>query len=457
MKIMNKLILLLLLFIPIIGYSQPANDQCLGAPLVMPNGPCVNGTLTLANDNWASEVGCATVGGPNNHPDVWYSFIASGTQFDMTITDLTIGADIELILVSAASLPCNGPFTVHYTVCGPSPLIGTYGGLTPGGIYYYTISSPNNNTGDFESCLTNSTPGPTGNQDCSSATAICDNNSFSGNSNGFGLLQEMNAFNSGCMSIEHQSSWYTFTVQTSGTLTMTISPQNSANDYDFAIWGPSPNCPPILPPTRCSWAAGGGDTGLDVTSVDNSEGAIGDKWVAELNVLVGETYIVLIDNFSASNDPFDLNWGGTASLDCALLPIELSYFKGENHDEHNWLEWLTYSEINNDYFSIERSVDAISFNLIGKVDGKGNSIQQTKYDFIDSNPYSGINYYRLIQTDYNGNYKIFRTIAVENNSVESITLKRVNFLGQEVDEYYKGIYIEYYSDRTCKKFINCNK
>ena len=80
-----------------------------------------------------------------------------------------------------------------------------------------------------------------------------------------------------------------------------------------------------------------------------------------------------------------------------------------------------------------------------------------KYDFIDSNPYSGINYYRLIQTDYNGNYKIFRTIAVENNSVESITLKRVNFLGQEVDEYYKGIYIEYYSDRTCKKFINCNK
>jgi hypothetical protein len=454
---MNKLILLLLLFIPIIGYLQPANDQCLGAPLVMPNGPCVNGTLTLANDNWASEVGCATTGGPNNHPDVWYSFIASGTQFDITITDLTIGADIELILVSATSLPCNGPFTVHYTVCGPSPLVGTYGGLAPGVIYYYTISSPNNNTGDFESCLTNSSPGPTGNQDCSLATAICDNNSFSGNSNGFGLLQEMNAGNAGCMSFEHQSSWYTFTVQTAGTLTMNISPQNITNDYDFAIWGPNPNCPPTLPPIRCSWAAGGGDTGLNTVSIDESEGAAGDKWVSELNVNPGDVYVVLVDNFSSSNDPFDLNWGGTASLDCASLPVELGYFKGEKYDKHNILEWITYSEINNDYFSVESSFDAISFNLIGKIDGIGNSIEQKKYNFIDLNPYSDITYYRLIQTDYDGKYKIFPIIAVENISIEVIILKRLNFLGQEIDKYYKGMYIEYYSDGTCKKFINCNK
>lgn len=451
---MNKLILLLLLFIPIIGYSQPANDQCLGAPLVIPNGPCVNGTLTLANDNWASEVGCATVGGPNNHPDVWYSFIASGTQFDMTITDLTIGADIELILVSAASLPCNGPFTVHYTVCGPSPLVGTYGGLTPGGIYYYTISSPNNNTGDFESCLTNSTPGPTGNQDCSSATAICDNNSFSGNSNGFGLLQEMNGGNAGCMSIEHQSSWYTFTVQTSGTLTMTISPQNSANDYDFAIWGPNPNCPPILPPIRCSWAAGGGDTGLDVVSVDNSEGAAGDKWVAELNVVAGETYILLIDNFSASNDPFDLNWGGTASLDCAALPIELIYFRGEKENGYNYLEWSSASESNNDYYELEISNDGYNWNSLVKINGMGMSNTIINYNYKDHNPKKNLNYYRLKQIDYNGESKTFNIIAIDNNVLNKKLVSIFNIMGQEVGINYSGLKIFLYEDGTIEKVFN---
>ena len=455
MKIMNKLILLLLLFIPIIGYSQPANDQCLGAPLVMPNGPCVNGTLTLATDNWFNEVGCATAGGPNNHPDVWYSFIASGTQFDITITDLTIGADLELILVSATSLPCNGPFTVHYTVCGPSPLVGTYGGLTPGGIYYYTISSPNNNTGDFESCLTNSSPGPTGNQDCSSATTICDNNSFSGNSSGFGLLQEMNAFNSGCMSIEHQSSWYTFTVQTSGTLTMTISPQNSANDYDFAIWGPNPNCPPILPPIRCSWAAGGGDTGLDNIAVDNSEGAGGNKWVAELNVLVGETYIVLIDNFSSSNDPFDLNWGGTASLDCAILPVELSYFKGEKYQEYNKLEWLTYTETNSDYFILEKSINGSYWTKLTTVDGAGTTSQSTLYQYKDYNQYEGLVYYRLIQRDYDGEEKNLGQVVIFTQPKDDIKiLKVINFMGQEINpDTYNGpkLYI-YENGMVVKKY-----
>ncbi|MEZ4889881.1 MAG: hypothetical protein R2779_04725 [Crocinitomicaceae bacterium] len=57
------------------------------------------------------------------------------------------------------------------------------------------------------------------------------------NSSGAGT-QELNGSSKGCMSTEHQSSWYYINVQTGGDLTLTIAPQNVTDDYDFAIWGP---------------------------------------------------------------------------------------------------------------------------------------------------------------------------------------------------------------------------
>ena len=68
------------------------------------------------------------------------------------------------------------------------------------------------------------------------------------------------------------------------------------------------------------------------------------------------------------------------------------------------LEWVTATEINNDFFTLERSQDGKSFEEIGKVKGAGNSSQILNYNFTDEHPNSGVSYYRLKQTDYDGQY-----------------------------------------------------
>ncbi|MEO8147798.1 MAG: SBBP repeat-containing protein [Bacteroidia bacterium] len=104
------------------------------------------------------------------------------------------------------------------------------------------------------------------------------------------------------------------------------------------------------------------------------------------------------------------------------LPVQLISFNGENKNGVNHLLWATASEINNDYFEVERSKDGIEFEKIGKVDGHGNSTQILSYSLDDKNPFNNLNYYCLKQVDYNGNYTYSNVIAVKakaskNNSI----------------------------------------
>lgn len=154
------------------------------------------------------------------------------------------------------------------------------------------------------------------NQDCATAILVCGNSSFSNNSSGPGN-DDFNppGNNSGCLAgDEHQSSWYQFTIATGGTLTFMINPNVSSDDYDFAVFGPDVTCDNLGSPLRCSFSGATGNTGLTMTATDLSEGAGGDKFVRFLDVLPGETYYLLVDNWSSSNNGFSLTWGGTATL-----------------------------------------------------------------------------------------------------------------------------------------------
>ncbi len=99
-------------------------------------------------------------------------------------------------------------------------------------------------------------------------------------------------------------------------------------------------------------------------------------------------------------------WTITADADnCGGLPIELSLFEAHMQDDQTVLcSWQTQSEINNDYFTLERSVDAINFEQIFMIEGAGNSNQILNYDYIDQDPYNQVSYYRLKQTDFDGSY-----------------------------------------------------
>ena len=99
------------------------------------------------------------------------------------------------------------------------------------------------------------------------------------------------------------------------------------------------------------------------------------------------------------------------------LPVELISFDARALGDIVRLDWATASELNNDFFTIERSADGKDWNAILTMDGNGNSDRLLSYSTIDENPRSGISYYRLKQTDYDGQYSYSDTKMVEVDAI----------------------------------------
>jgi hypothetical protein len=86
------------------------------------------------------------------------------------------------------------------------------------------------------------------------------------------------------------------------------------------------------------------------------------------------------------------------------------------------IQWQTLSEKNIDYFTIERSLDGVNFEEIKRVKGAENSYELKNYDAIDENPSNEIIYYRLKQTDFNGQYQYSYIENIDaDNSKSSIS------------------------------------
>ena len=95
------------------------------------------------------------------------------------------------------------------------------------------------------------------------------------------------------------------------------------------------------------------------------------------------------------------------------LPIELlSFFAVKKNSEVD-LKWQTATERNSDFFTIEKSRDAIIFDNLGTIKAAGNSDRIIDYLLIDKKPFSGISYYRLRETDFDGSYKYSEIIIVD--------------------------------------------
>ena len=94
------------------------------------------------------------------------------------------------------------------------------------------------------------------------------------------------------------------------------------------------------------------------------------------------------------------------------LPIKLLSFNAHKNDNVVDLTWTTETEVNNNYFTLERSADGFEFSQIAIVPGAGNSTQELNYARTDYNPLPGVSYYRLKQTDYDGHFSYSNTVAV---------------------------------------------
>lgn len=94
------------------------------------------------------------------------------------------------------------------------------------------------------------------------------------------------------------------------------------------------------------------------------------------------------------------------------LPIELVQFDGDCRGDGTVLSWTTWTETNNDFFTLERSLDGTNFEIVDIVEGAGNSNQPLTYSVKDESPYSGTTYYRLKDTDFAGKSSYSDVIAV---------------------------------------------
>lgn len=97
----------------------------------------------------------------------------------------------------------------------------------------------------------------------------------------------------------------------------------------------------------------------------------------------------------------------------SALPVELVTFKAEPAQDKVRLYWETFSEINHDYFSVEKSLDGTSFYELGTIRGTGDSFNKKSYSYIDPVPVAGVNYYRLKQVDYDGRQSKSPVVSVK--------------------------------------------
>jgi len=105
------------------------------------------------------------------------------------------------------------------------------------------------------------------------------------------------------------------------------------------------------------------------------------------------------------------------------LPVELLYFSADCEQDKPLLNWATASERNSSHFSVERSVVGSEWIPIGELPAAGNSQQVVEYRFTDPQP-SGepVVYYRLRQTDLDGQEEVFDVVPLMNCTATDITL-----------------------------------
>jgi len=165
--------------------------------------------------------------------------------------------------------------------------------------------------------------------------------------------------------------------------------------------------------------------------------------------LCNGTYTVSVtDNIMCQTTPLSFTL-----TNCAIsLPIELIAFEAQLNDKNRVdLTWKTATELNNDYFTIEKSIDAKNWYFFAQVDGSGNSTTQKDYFLTDEKPIINLNYYRLSQTDFDGTRKeigiqnVMLSVAdqfilapnpsdqsfrIYGNRMDEVTIEVINSIGQ---------------------------
>lgn len=324
-------------------FSQPVNDECTTA-IHLPS-----------TETWCSEpaeftnVNATPFSGnvPANNcfvqmdNEVWFTFIPLTPAVYIKVSGAVNGlGTLQNPAVAVFEGTCNGLTRVGCNLgssSGTEQVELSVEGLSIGSVYYIMVEGTNANTGTFQICLEGFIPPPIPQSDCNKAVILCDKTPFVVDTI-LGIGTPDTDIGSTCVMQELSSVWYKWTCETSGTLTFTLIPNGyqpgfESDDLDFVLFE--------LPDgindcdnkrvVRCvasgeivgqpfqQWERCNGPTGLlqgdpDITEPAGCGIASQNSFVKELNMVAGESYALMVNNFSQSGLGFSITWGGTGTF-----------------------------------------------------------------------------------------------------------------------------------------------
>jgi len=320
------------------SFAQALNDECVTATALGAVSDYCSGDSEFSNNNASASpevLPFCWFGGADN--DVWYTFVPTAPSVYINL-DGSFAAN-SLVNPSIAiyegfcgnltEVACNSIST------GTSVADLTIEQVVIGQVYYLRVDGRDGVVGDFRLCINSFIPIPSPESDCPDAVVLCDKSSFEvANLNSTGSIQ--NELTGPCVGVgqdgERASVWYVWTCKDSGTLTFTLTPNNESapdEDLDFVVYelpGGLSDCENRIG-VRCMLSGETanqnsspcfGPTGLAEGETDISETAgcsAGDNnFVAPLDMIAGESYGLIINNFSQSGFGFSVEFGGTGTF-----------------------------------------------------------------------------------------------------------------------------------------------
>jgi hypothetical protein len=331
----------IILFVTV-AWAQPSNDECSN-PIVIQN-PINFCSQTGQYTNVGatpSAYGPATCFGATTQNDVWFAFTPLATDVTITVRGATAGAPGGTLQRPQVALyfgTCGG--TINQLECQSAPgnthVAEAYqGGLFVGSTYLIRVQGAAGQQGTFQLCISNYNPPVEPTSDCPTASILCDKSPFVvQNVTGAGSnnleMEDAFCFENGAPGInESNSTWFVWTCSVSGPLEFALSPINLPDDLDFVVYrlpNGIGNCQnkQIL---RCMASGEGppypspclGPTGLRAGDTDTDEDAGcqqagDDAWLRPLDMVAGETYALVVNNFSSTGNGFTIEFGGTGQF-----------------------------------------------------------------------------------------------------------------------------------------------
>jgi hypothetical protein len=237
------------------------------------------------------------------------------------------------------------------------------------------------------------------------------------------------------------SKWYQYCNTTGAAITITVNIDEPGTggtcNLQGAVWVGSSLSTTVMDCGNSSYS-----------QFDSNAGGAADGFsFGSVTVPAGQCAWIMIDGYGGSTCS-----GASINIQCPILPITLINFKGENILGQNHISWSTSTEINNDFFTLERSVDGTTFETVAVIDGAGNSNHTLNYSFLDTRFERTVNYYRLKQTDHDRTFSYSSVIVVDNSKKKQSNPVRItNILGQDVTEDFEGIKLFFYADGSVEK------